>query len=141
MKPTLVIMCGIAGSGKDYEIEHNAIFNESFKGSLTVVSRDKVRLSILKEGEHYFSHEKEVFREFVDQICEGLKIENNTVIANATHLNPISRKKLISAIDNKFGKDYDIVCFAIIRNVDIALMFNRERSGRARVPDETIQEM
>ena len=56
-KKQLWIMVGVPGSGKDYWIDKHI---SSFNGNVKVISRDKIRLSILKDGEDYFSHEKEV---------------------------------------------------------------------------------
>ena len=65
--PILYILCGPSGCGKstwaktDERMQHCAY-----------VSRDEVRLSILKDEEEYFAHEKEVFAKFVNIIANYL---------------------------------------------------------------------
>ena len=79
----LFIMMVAAGAGKSTFI----------KNSMTeciVVSRDKIRFSMVKEDESYFSKEKEVYKEFVRLINEHLS-KNCDVVADATHLNAASR--------------------------------------------------
>ena len=101
----LYMLCGPSGCGKTtwarkYTEDHA---NEDIR----YVSRDEIRFSMLKEGEDYFAHEKEVFKRFVDTIRLNL-ISGFDVIADATHLNAFSRRKLTQAIDMYFT-DYQII--------------------------------
>lgn len=52
---------------------------------------------MLNEGNSYFAKEKEVFREFINQIKTALN-EVDNVVVDATHINERSRNKLLDAI-------------------------------------------
>ena len=134
-RPTLYILCGPAGCGKStwahkYMETHPEV---------RYVSRDEIRFNLVKQDEHYFSHEKQVFSKFSSTIAQTL-IDGFDVIADATHLNMTSRKKLTNAIDRHFTK-YDIIY--VVFNVPLATCITRnaKRSGRANVPNEVIENM
>lgn len=129
---TLYIMCGIPGSGKSY-------FANNFLHADVVVSRDKVRFSMLGDQEKYFDHEREVFDEFARLLGHHLK-HFNTVVADATHLNIWSRKKLTQAID-KYIKDYRIVYVVCAPSLNVCLHRNNKRTGRECVPEKILREM
>lgn len=130
--PTLYIMCGVPGSGKTYFANH-------FLNAEVVVSRDNVRFSMLGETDNYFDHEHEVFKEFVRIIVHHLQ-HFNTVVADATHINIHSRRKLTAAID-KFITDYRIVYVVCAPSLQVCLYRNSKRTGRARVPDAIVKEL
>lgn len=131
----LYILCGPSGSGKSTWAQNFIATNKDTKW----VSRDKIRFHLLKDGEDYFSHEKEVFYMFVKSIADGL-INGLTVIADATHLNMFSRCKLIQALD-MYTKEYKIVYVVFHTDVDTCLARNANRSGRANVPETVIRNM
>ena len=134
MKPTLYILIGIPGCGKSTFADH--IQN----GINTVwIARDKIRFKIVKEDEEYFSHESEVFQKFVDNIVFSLK-DGLNVIADATHINMSSRRKLIYAIDKKFN-NYKIIYVIFDISFDICLARNNAREGRACVPEQVMKNM
>jgi hypothetical protein len=54
-------MCGIPGSGK------STYLKTRFIQPPVVVSRDEIRFKMVREDEEYFSHEKEVYNEFINQ--------------------------------------------------------------------------
>ena len=120
--PILYIMCGPTGFGKTtycsdkMELAH-----------CVYVSRDVVRYEIIKEEEDYFSHEKEVFREFIRRIVEAMT-NGYDCIADATHLNQFSRRKLTQAID-MYTTDYKIiyVVFNVIFENHYMLPYYREQ--------------
>ena len=93
---------------------------------------------MLKDGEEYFSHEKEVLREFINQI-QALIDKGENVTADATHLNRFSRNRLIHCLTNL--EDYDICGYFFSTPLEICLERNALRDGRARVPDESIIQM
>ena len=62
----LYILCGPSGSGK------STWANSDERQDIAYVSRDNIRLSLLKDGEDYFSHEKEVFKQFVKEIINRI---------------------------------------------------------------------
>lgn len=134
IKPTLYILCGPSGCGKS-----TWAFNFIKDNDIRWVSRDDIRFSMLKEDENYFAHEKEAFRKFVDTIAATL-IDGFDVIADATHLNEISRYKLTRAIDERI-KSYKIVYVVFYATLETCLKQNNNRSGRERVPEKIIEQM
>ena len=54
---TLYILCGPSGCGKTTWAEQFMSDDEDVR----YVSRDEIRFSLLKEGEDYFAHEREIF--------------------------------------------------------------------------------
>lgn len=132
--PRLYIMCGIPGSGKTY------LANKYLKNNdIRYVSRDEIRFSMVKEDEEYFSHEREVFKKFAGTIAQTL-VDGFDVIADATHLNRISRDKLIRAID-QYTTDYTIEYVVADAPLDLCMKRNASREGRARVPDVIMYRM
>lgn len=134
--PTLTIMCGVPGLGKDWQIAHNHYFDDIRDN---VVSRDELRFNIIKKDEEYFSHEKEVYKKFVEYLANGLA-EGKDMVANATHLNWSSRSKLICALD-RYDIEYQISYFVVLGSVETALQQNNLRKGLAKVPEEVIRSM
>ena len=127
----LYLMSGIPGSGKSYWCKKN------IPEEAVYVSRDEVRFSMLKDGEDYFSKEKEVFKEFIRQIDEGLA-GGRTVCADATHLTKASRYKTWVNLKNKPEQTMVIL---IKVPLEVALARNENRSGRAYVPENVIRDM
>lgn len=135
--PILYILCGPSGCGKttwamNFIKKHEA-------NDIRYVSRDEIRFELVDSNESYFSREKEVFRRFANTIRHTL-IDGFDVIADATHLNEFSRRKLTQAIDMYF-KNYEIVYVSFNVNVDTCLEHNASREGRANVPETVIRNM
>lgn len=130
---TLYILCGPSGSGK------STWANTGDMQDVAYVSRDNIRLSILKDGEDYFSHEKEVFKEFVKEIAIRI-MAGRDCIADATHLNMFSRCKLMQALD-QYTTDYEIVCVVFNVDADTCVERNKAREGRRNVPENIIRNM
>ena len=143
-KPTLYILCGVPGCGKTTWVREKMKENiNPIEPKWGYVSRDEVRFSIIKEEDDYFAKEKQVFNEYVNRICNSLK-DTYTVntIADATHLNKISRDKLVNAIYRKCPElNFDIVMVYFDVPVEVCKFRNAKRSGRARVPDNVIEKM
>ena len=139
MNKTLYIMCGAPGSGKTWFAK-----NKLMKGrNWDYVSRDEVRFSIVKNNEEYFSHEKEVFNEFINKIADALCWGNDkNIIADATHLNWGSRRKLIEALKRyAFMENIQIIPVVVTASLKTILARNQLRNGRERVPEDVIQRM
>lgn len=138
MNKTLWIMCGAPASGKSWFAK-----NKLMKGyGWDYISRDEVRFSIVKDNENYFSHEKEVFNKFVEKIAVAIDWGSDNIIADATHLNWGSRRKLLKALSkNCVLEDVDVIPVVIEAKLDDILKRNTLRDGRARVPEETIRKM
>lgn len=140
----LYILCGIPGCGKTTWTRKKMGENTSSTDQKWVyVSRDEVRFSMVKEEEDYFSKEKQVFDEFVNRLCGNLSdawVQN--VIADATHVNEISRNKLINAIRRKrpnLPLHITMVYFDI--PLEVCKFRNAKREGRARIPDDVMNKM
>lgn len=135
-KKTLYLMCGPAGAGKSTWVRKNAK-----PGVSAHISRDKVRFSMLKEGEHYFSREDDVYAEFCKQIGDALNCPwVEEVWADATHLTEKARKLLFDTID------YDLFSIKVIPVVikpklETILTQNAQRTGRENVPERVIRNM
>lgn len=134
LKPKLYLMCGIPGSGKSTYLKTH------FSQPPKVISRDEIRFSIVKEDEEYFSHENEVYAEFISQIKEALKFERE-VFADATHLNETSRAKTLRALGASL-KDVEVNVIWVRVPVEVAIQQNENRKGtRAYVPRSVIRRM
>ena len=113
MRKTLYLMCGPAGTGKSTYVSRKIISEDKFCHHS---SRDTIRFGLLKEGEHYFAREDEVFDLFCEDINETLHSDlYDCVFADATHLTAKSRQKTLDKLNLK---DIDIVLFR-----DIFLLF------------------
>ena len=127
----LFLMCGIPGSGKSTWAKNHLHKNAQY------VSRDDIRFSYIAEGEEYFSREGEVWETFVKTINTNLELGYDT-FADATHINPASRKKLLNQI-----KNYESVeAIFIDTPLSIALERNELRKDTERyVPRSVIRRM
>lgn len=132
----VVLLCGVPGSGKSTYAKNKT---DSLKRNCIIVSRDEIRFSLVPEGEEYFSKENLVFKTFIDKITAAIDdAEHEVVFIDATHLNPSSRKKVLSKIDTENN-----VVYAANFNVslEVAIARNNQRTGRACVPESVIRNM
>ena len=132
------LMCGPAGAGKSTWIRNHAT-----PGTSAHISRDRVRFSMVKEDEYYFSREKEVYMEFVRQICRALAYDTkwvDEIYIDATHLTKKSREKLVSELDS-FCPDYELIAVIIKPELEQCIEQNAQRSGRELVPETVIRNM
>ena len=136
LKKQLIILCGIPGSGKSTWIENHFM---SFPGYTKVVSRDQIRFSIIKDDEDYFSHEAEVYNKFIEEIKDGLKYCDTTIV-DATHITIGSRTKLFRALGNSI-KDIKVIAIVIKPTLNECLGHNENRTGRSFVPRSQIRRM
>lgn len=130
----LYVMVGVPGSGKSHFLANNNLI-KPYK----IVSRDQIRFSLVKEGEEYFSKEKEVFNKFIKEIKDGLD-NNFNVYADATHLNEASRSKLLRALGTSL-KGVKVEAIVIRPSFDTVVKQNAQRSGREFVPLSAIRRM
>ena len=135
----LYILCGPSGCGKSTWSRQYIAFEEALGNDIHYVSRDEIRFSLLKDGEDYFAHEKEVFKRFANTIRHTL-VDGFDVIADATHLNEFSRRKLTQAIDMYYN-NYKIVYVVFDVSADTCVERNKNREGRANVPENIIRNM
>ena len=139
MNTKLLLLCGIPqlGSGKSTWASK---FIDSNNAKL--ISRDAIRFSLLKEGEDYFSHEKEVTESFYNKVHEALKIgKYDYVIADATHNTIRSRTDALKGIEPHTIEGVEIIPVYFDVPVEVCKERNGQREGRARVPDEVIERM
>ena len=119
------------GSGKSTWVKKQLKDNDYY------VSRDEIRFSLLEEGEDYFAHENIVFTKFLQTIDEALKCHDR-VFADATHLTPESRAKVIKYVKNNAS-------FINVIWMKTPLMEcyrrNEKREGNAKVPRNVIKSM
>ena len=128
----LYLMVGAPASGKSSYANN---FAESSGKPIKVVSRDAIRFSLLDDGAPYFSKEKAVFSKFIKEINEGL--DKGDAIADATHINEVSRMKVINKVDLSKCK---VSCIVLLTDELTAIKRNHLREGRARVPDQVIRD-
>lgn len=144
--PNLFMLCGPSGIGKSHLAQ-----TEDLK---PVVSRDAIRFSMLREKDEYFSKEELVRSVYVNTLA-GLLANGVSVFADSTNLSPIKRQALmldvydeyesiVSADEAKTINFITIDCVPEdITSIDdmIALCKERNanRTGRAFVPDESIE--
>lgn len=136
MRKTLYLMCGPAGTGKSTYVSKKIISEDKFCHHS---SRDTIRFGLLKDGEHYFAREDEVFDLFCEDINETLHSDlYDCVFADATHLTAKSRQKTLDKLNLK---NIDIVpVFMEVPYVE-TLRRNSERTGRKFVPEKVITNM
>lgn len=135
----LWLTVGTPGSGKSWFARNK--FNELTKAKNTeIVSRDAIRFNLLDTlGGEYFDHEDTVWNNFVLSIKECLENPKITdVIADATHLSPKSRRKLLCNFDLSNINVNFIICST---SLDICLNRNSQRKGREYVPEEVLKSM
>ena len=132
----LYVMCGPAGSGKStWAKKHfDNLYTE-------YISRDAVRMSLITDQDHYFSKEREVFREFINRIQNAVNNEGVDVIVDATHLDKYSRRKLTNALDDALIRPWEIYYVVMDTPYEECCRRNDNRTGRADVPHDVIKEM
>ena len=136
MRKTLYLMCGPAGTGKSTYVSKKIISEDKFCHHS---SRDTIRFGLLKEGEHYFAREDEVFDLFCEDINETLHSDlYDCVFADATHLTVKSRQKTLDKLNLK---NIDIVPVFMEVPYKETLRRNSERTGRKFVPEKVITNM
>lgn len=134
VKSKLYLMMGIPGSGK------STYLATRFSQPPIVISRDAIRFSMVSEEEEYFSKENAVYAEFINQIKEGLKFNQN-VYADATHLNETSRAKTLRSLGESL-KDVEVNVIWVRVPVEVAIQQNENRKGtRSYVPKSVIRRM
>lgn len=135
-KKQLFLMCGAPGSGKSTWLRKNAVGPDC-----AVVSRDEIRFSYMNsKDDHYFSHETEVFNEFIESIQNYLDDPEGPmfVYADATHLTEKSRLKVLRRLrlDN-----VDVTVIVIRASLEETIKRNHKRPYHAVVPDNIVTRM
>jgi predicted kinase len=135
-KKNLYLMVGAPGSGKSTYLEQNTKEDQDY-----VISRDAVRYMLIKDGDSYFSKEKEVFKTFIKYIQES--IDNpatpKNIYCDATHITEKSRNKVLDALNLENVEK--IICLVFRPSLEETLRRNKNRTGRACVPESAIKQM
>lgn len=133
-KSKIYLMCGIPGAGK------STYLKTRFTNIPCIISRDEIRFTLVREDEEYFSHEDEVYKEFIKQIKDALRFETE-VFVDATHLNEASRAKTLRSL-GKSLKDVEVNIIWVRVPLEVALAQNENRIGtRSYVPKSVIRRM
>lgn len=134
MNKILYILCGVPGSGK-------STFAKTFKDepNVTWISRDTIRFNLIGENA-YFSKEQEVYNTYCSSIVNAIKGNADIVIADATHLNPKSRQKLISRLTEVISM-VEVIAIDFKETLNTCLERNALRVGRERVPEDRVTSM
>lgn len=127
----LFIMMGAPGCGKSTWCK-----NYIQKGDV-YISRDEIRFGMLKDGDDYFSKEKAVYKEFIKQINEALRNDDD-VYVDQTSLNRAARAKLLNSLE---VRPDSITIVYIKEPLKVILERNAQRSGRALVPESAVINM
>lgn len=128
----LYLLSGAPGSGKStYAKEWLKDHPEA-----TYISRDEIRFSFIKDGDGYFSKEKQVFREFA-RAAKAVLDNGGTVLLDATHLNIRSVKKILNAL--QWNEEFGIIRLEV--PLEVLLERNSHRLGRQYVPEDKLIEM
>lgn len=127
----LFLICGIPGSGKSTFLSQYVK-----KPTSIVISRDKIRFSLLKEGEDYFLHEPIVEQMFYSGISKALQLGYD-VFADQSSISVSARKKLLNKV---FGySEVNIIWIDTPKSICIERDSHRE--GRAKVGPQVINNM
>lgn len=137
MQKNLYVLTGVPGTGKSTFIREKLV--PTLSESTKVMSRDVVRFSMLDEKDKYFANEKEVWKEFISQIKSSLEVNENTIV-DATHINKVSRTKLFNAL-SPIPTEINIISVVILNDLETCLNRNKQRTGRAFVPEGAIKKM
>lgn len=139
-------MCGPPASGKSTWANKALYYWVNLGLNCVYVSRDNIRFATLSSGEGYFAHEQEVIVRYYNQIYVALLDKSvNIVIADATHLTPVARKKLLNNVlpsKSELGDiKIDITPIYFPTDLDTCLQLNAQRTGRACVPEAPLTAM
>ena len=121
--PTIRIMVGVPGSGKDYFIEHYKEHDD------VVVSSDGIREELGDVNDQ--SKNKLVFTIFYERIEQAMK-DGKNVWVNATNVTKVNREKSIA-----LGKQYGYEIQALVMNTSVDLCIKND-AARDRTVGESV---
>lgn len=128
------LMVGAPGAGKSTWVQ-NRMKNEPGLWC----SRDKVRFSMVREDEDYFSKENEVFKKWTTYINNGISSKAHSVIyVDATHISQASRNR---TLDRLKLDNVDVIPVVFKTSLEKCIENNNKRTGREKVPEKVIKSM
>lgn len=135
MKKRLFVLTGIAASGKS-----SFVIQQIQKSGGCWVSKDLIRLSKLKDKQHFWEREEEVVEEFYQRINNYLTGDyNGDIYCDATLLTPKDRKKFFSHIKTEFADE--IIGVYMDTPLEVCLKRNYKRTNFGKVPSRIIKAM
>jgi len=141
MTRELRILCGAPGSGKSTWAKEEAARLDADCWSTAIISRDKIRFRLLDENptDDYFAYENQVFKEFVDEINECLRLGIDYIFVDATHVSCDSRARVLRRlkIDPATSIRFDV----FNPPLEVILYRNSLRKGRECVPVKAVKSM
>lgn len=132
----LFLLCGCPGCGKSTWARQQVGKYGGYH-----ISRDEIRFALLDErGGDYFDYENEVVRTFINKINELLDNDEQCIdiYVDATHLTRSSRNQIMRQLH--LNDAYKIAVWFDIP-LEVCQYRNKQRTGRARVPIETVESM
>ena len=131
MTQYIYMMVGAAGAGKSTYIKNH--FPDAFD-----ISRDIARFDTMAKynTDDYFAHEKEAFDTYINRINSAIERGCETVVLDATHLTPKSRKKVLCRIN--IPKDAKLYAVVVRPTLEKHIKQNAQRTGKAFVPVDAI---
>jgi len=136
----IYVLSGMPGIGKSTWAKRLCELYEGSDREIDYISRDEIRYELVSIEEEYFSKEKLVFANFTHQISASAAAGHDIII-DATHLNRISRRKLLTNISfNRANTKLILVLFPF--NLNLAIERNENRKGtRAYLREADIRKM
>lgn len=128
----LYLISGIPGSGKSTFLKKYA----TGKPSALIISRDKIRFSLLQDEDPYFKYESIVENMFYTGITNALKLGYD-VFADQSSISPQARKKLI----NRVAGYTEINIVYVDTPIEECIRRDSKREGRAHVGEAVIRDM
>ena len=142
MTHKVILMVGCPASGKSSYAKKEAEILEADGFTTAVISRDYYRKKLIGDTNNstlYFSHEKEVFRQFVEDINNCLEASIDYIFIDATHISPASRAKVLKCLRPDSSTELEVV--VLNPSLDECLRRNAKRTGFELVPDGAIKKM
>jgi len=141
MSKELILMIGVPASGKSTFAAAWCKHTNANGRKCEVISRDAIRFSLLQEGEEYFAHEDDVWKNYVNEAVRSLN-ENDVTILDATHINRASRNKILSAVRAKYrGEPFKLIGVIMDEHIKVCIERNAKRPKKTFVPENQLMQI
>lgn len=131
MKKTLIMMCGVSGSGKTTISRHLATYFDH----APYISLDNVR-TVFFGTRKCQDCGKQVYEAGIVRIASAF-MEHDVVFYDATNLTKDYRKNTVEDV-HKLVSNTDVYCVYVKANAETSLKQNASRNEEERVPQEVI---